>query len=137
VVPLRLAAPLALALALAAAACTCPAATAGGAAAPRAPDAAAAPAVDPESRSPVPAPGGGERVVGQYLVTVAPGAGAAPIREAFAAFGVERVAQLAGDLWLVVVKDDPGPERMEDARRRGVRLLAVQPNYRYRAYRAQ
>lgn len=101
--------------------CACP-----GAAGP-APSAAAPPATTP-------AGGDGTRVAGQYLVTVAPGAGDAPVREAFARFGVQRVERVSTDLFLVVVSPDPGPERMDEARRRDGRLRAVQPNYVYRAH---
>jgi hypothetical protein len=72
------------------------------------------------------------RVPLEYLVTVAEGAGEAAVREVYGRFGVERLERLAGHVFLVAFSEDPGLDRLEEARRQDARIRAVQPNLVYR-----
>jgi hypothetical protein len=93
--------------------------------APSAPAAAAAGARED-------APAVSSRVPREYLVTLAPGADAAAIADVYGRFGIARVRDVGRNVFLVVVAEDPGPERMEELRGRDARIVAVQPNYAYR-----
>jgi hypothetical protein len=73
-----------------------------------------------------------QRIPGEYLVTLAPGTTPEAIGVAFGALGVKSVEDLGGDLYLVTVGEDPGPERMEALRAKDARVRAVQPNLVYR-----
>jgi hypothetical protein len=73
-----------------------------------------------------------QRVPGEYLVTLAPGAGAEAIEAAFGSLGLKRVDGLGGSRYLVTVREDPGPERMRAIAAKDARIEAVQPNLVYR-----
>ena len=91
----------------------------GAARAPAAPAAAAAPS----------------RVPGEYLVTLAPGTDPRAILGALAEAGVTSIRSVGADLYVVTVRDDPGPERMKVLRANDPRIRAVQPNFLYRSTR--
>jgi hypothetical protein len=80
-----------------------------------------------------PASGASSRVPGEYLVTLASGADPKAIEAAFAAAGVTSIRPVGVGLYLVTVRDDPGPERMESLRANDPRIRAVQPNFVYRS----
>jgi hypothetical protein len=80
-----------------------------------------------------PAPNASQRVPGEYLVTLAPGADAKAIEAVYGGLGLKRVQDLGANLFLVAVGEDPGPERMEALRATDARIQAVQPNFVYRA----
>jgi hypothetical protein len=73
-----------------------------------------------------------QRVLGEYLVTLAPGADVKAIQDVYGSLGVKRVQDLGRGVFLVTVGEDPGPQRMEELRAKDARLQAVQPNFRYR-----
>ena len=73
-----------------------------------------------------------DRVRGEYIVKLAPGADPAAVRDVFGRFGVQRVQSLGGALYLVTLSGDPGPRALEEARQGDARIASVQPNYRYR-----
>lgn len=74
-----------------------------------------------------------QRVRGEYIVTLATGADAKAIEAAFGALGVRRIQDLGANMYLVVLAEDPGLERMEELRAKDERIRAVQPNFTYRA----
>lgn len=75
-------------------------------------------------------------VPGEYLVTLAPGAGAEVLEEALAGLPPHALRALAANLYLVAFRaEDPGLAALEARRAREPRLQAVQPNHVYRATR--
>ncbi len=74
------------------------------------------------------------RVTGEYLVTLDAGAGATQIAQAYGGLGIQRLEDLGGGRYLLVVAQDPGPAQMEEIRARNPRIKAIQPNFVYRAY---
>lgn len=73
-----------------------------------------------------------QRVPGEYLVTLAPGADAKAIQDVYGSLGVKRVQHVGRGVFLVTVGEDPGPQRMEELRAKDARIQAVQPNFKYR-----
>jgi hypothetical protein len=90
-------------------------------------------AAAPAAASPKAITGPSSRVPGEYLVTLAPGAGPAVIEAVFGSLGIARVQGVGGNVYLVAFRDDPGPERLESLRAKDARVQAVQPNFTYRA----
>lgn len=84
---------------------------------------AAAPRVFPEPQV---------RVPGEYLVTVAAGAGEEAVRELFARYGIAAVRGLGGGVFLLSLSRDPGPEALQALQRESPRIQALQPNFVYR-----
>jgi len=91
------------------------------------PDPAAPAAATPA----VPAPPGQDRVPGQYLVQLAPGADRAVLPEVYGRWGLQRVQDLGRDLFLLTLSEDPGPQRMSQAQQADPRIRSVQPNFVY------
>lgn len=103
-----------------------------GAAAP--PTAAPVPgAANPPSLAPRVLPGAGQaRVPGEYLVTLAHGADVAAISAVYGRLGVRQIKPVTADVYLLTLRDDPGPDAMESLRKRDARIKAIQPNFVYR-----
>jgi hypothetical protein len=76
---------------------------------------------------------GSKVVPNEYLVTLAPGSGSPLLEEAFGRFGIARIRELGGNVFLVSFDKDPGIEALERARAGEDRVVAVQPNYIYEA----
>ncbi len=74
------------------------------------------------------------RVTGEYLVTLDAGASATQIAQAYGGLGIQRIQDLGGGSYLLVVAQDPGPAQMEEIRARNPRIKAIQPNFVYRAF---
>jgi hypothetical protein len=96
-----------------------------------------APAPAPEGAPAAPADGrplgsAASTVPGEYLVTLAPDAGEALIRERFGALGIDRVRALGRNVFLVRLQTDPGLAALERIRAEDGRIRAVQPNFVYR-----
>jgi len=75
------------------------------------------------------------RIPGEYLVTLQPGADQAVVSEVYGRFGISSVKALGGNIFVVVLTRDPGPKAMDEARAGDARIQAVQPNYSYRAFK--
>ncbi len=74
-----------------------------------------------------------ERAPGEYIVTLKPGAGADFLREHYASYQVREVVDMGGNMFLIKLARDPGPDEIL---RRGIRsgkVQAVQQNFIYRA----
>lgn len=81
-------------------------------------------------------PTGARVVPGEYLVTLAPGAGAEVLEEALAGLPPREVRALGGGVFLLAFRaEDPGLAALDARRAREPRLQAVQPNHVYRATR--
>lgn len=72
------------------------------------------------------------RVPGEYLVTLAPSAEAKVISGLYGRFGIKAVKNIAPNLYLVTLTEDPGPAAMEKLRAGDARIKAVVPNFVYR-----
>lgn len=72
------------------------------------------------------------RVPGEYIVTLAPGIDAAVLHEVYGGFGIKRVQPLAPNVFLLALEKDPGLEKIDALRGRGLMIKAVQPNVGYR-----
>jgi hypothetical protein len=86
------------------------------------------PAEGPASPSPT-----RSAVPGEYLVTIAPGAGAGVVEQVYGRFGIKKTQDLGNGVVLVSLKEDPGLARMTELQAQDPRLTAVQPNFVYRA----
>lgn len=71
-------------------------------------------------------------VPGEYLVTVIAPADARVVTDTYGRFGIKRVQDLGGNVFLVTLAEDPGLARLEDLRRQEPRIQAVQPNFVYK-----
>jgi hypothetical protein len=83
-----------------------------------------APGTPPES--------GKTRVPGEYLVTLAAAGESNAIANTYGQFGIKAVKDLGNNVFLVSLRDDPGPATMESLGAGNPRIKAVQPNYVYR-----
>ncbi|MEO8717221.1 MAG: hypothetical protein ABI423_03265 [Burkholderiales bacterium] len=71
------------------------------------------------------------RVPGEYLVTVAPRVRAKAIAELYEQFGIKDIRDLGGNIFLLILAEDPGPARMEQLREENAHIRAIQPNFTY------
>jgi hypothetical protein len=69
---------------------------------------------------------------GEYVVTLVPGADVKVIDDLYGRFGIKSIKDLGGDVFLVILIEDPGPARMEELRGQNAHVKAIQPNYMYR-----
>jgi hypothetical protein len=75
------------------------------------------------------------RVPDEYLVTLAPGVDESIIAEYYAVFGIKYMHVLEEETYLLILANDPGPQKMEDLIYDDARVKAVQPNLIYWEYR--
>ena len=73
-----------------------------------------------------------KRRPGEYLVTLVPGADAKVIADLYGRFGIKSIKDLGRNIFLVILAEDPGPDRMEEIGGQNAHVKAIQPNYRYR-----
>jgi hypothetical protein len=73
------------------------------------------------------------RVPGEYLVTLAPGADVKTIADVYGRFGIKGTRELGKNLFLVIFAEDPGPAKLEELRGQNAKIKAVQPNFIYRS----
>lgn len=71
------------------------------------------------------------RVPDEYLVTLSPDADRGIIAEHYGRFGIKDIYALGGETYLLVLLNDPGPKKMEDAINDDSRVMVVQPNLVY------
>ena len=71
--------------------------------------------------------------MGEYLVTLAPGADPKAINEQYGRFQVKRTQSVGRDIYLVTLGEDPGPNQMQELAARSVQIKTVQPNFTYSA----
>lgn len=72
------------------------------------------------------------RVPGEYLITLAAPAEVKAVSDLYGRFGIKGIKNIAPNLFLVTLTEDPGPEAMEKLRMGDARIRAVEPNYVYR-----
>jgi hypothetical protein len=75
------------------------------------------------------------RVPDEYLVTLAPDVDKHIIFDYYENFGIKDVFALGGETFLLVLVNDPGPQRMESLINDEDRIVVVQPNLIYWANR--
>jgi len=73
------------------------------------------------------------RMMGQYLITLAPGTDPKAIDERYGRFQIKSTQSLGRDIYLVVLAEDPGPNQMRELAAGSVKIKSVQPNFTYRA----
>ena len=96
------------------------------------PEAVASPdSNSPPAESPVAA--AGDRVPGEYIVTLSPEAGAEVITRALTAYAPVLGRDLGEGRYLVHIGTDPGPDKVSAAIRVESAIKAIQPNFVYRA----
>jgi hypothetical protein len=71
------------------------------------------------------------RVPDEYLVTLAPEVDKNIIFEYYSPFGIKDIFALGGETFLVVLVNDPGPQKMESVIDKEDRIVVVQPNLIY------
>ncbi|HEY8370453.1 MAG TPA: hypothetical protein VIM86_14175 [Thermodesulfobacteriota bacterium] len=74
----------------------------------------------------------GQRVPGEYLVTVRAGTDERRIRDLFAEYQVAGLRRVRDDVFLLRIAKDPGPEAVRARGLSSPDVTAVQPNYAYR-----
>ena len=81
-----------------------------------------------------PIPSAQSTVPGEYIVTLAPGADVAAVRQVYGRFGLRKVQELGGGVFLLRLEQDPGLARMIELQAQDPRIRAVQPNFVYQAF---
>ncbi len=76
------------------------------------------------------------RVADEYLVTLAPDADKSIISDYYGRFGIKDIYTLGDETYLLVLVNDPGPQKMVALVNEDSRVLAVQPNLVYWNYRS-
>jgi hypothetical protein len=71
------------------------------------------------------------RVPGEYLVTLAAPARVQAITDLYGRFGVKSLRQVAPNVFLMTLTEDPGPAAIEKLRTGNVHIRAVEPNLFY------
>ena len=77
-------------------------------------------------------PVNGNRMPGQYLVTLKEEGDTEILYEAFAAYGVKSINDLSMGRYLITLDKDPGPEEITKEAATNTDIKHVQPNYIYR-----
>ncbi len=75
------------------------------------------------------------RVPNEYLVTLAPNEGDGVISNHYGRFGIKYLHALEQETFLLVLSDDPGPQKMGALIQGDSRIKFVQPNLIYWDYR--
>jgi hypothetical protein len=75
-----------------------------------------------------------DQVPGEWLVTVRPGVNAAALLTRYRALGVLAVTPVSADLFLLRFAPDRSPSAAQVRAAGATDVVAVQPNFRYRAF---
>jgi hypothetical protein len=70
-------------------------------------------------------------VPGEYLVTVATPARVQAITDLYWRFGIKSLKEIAPNVFLMALTEDPGPAAIEKLRAGNVYIRAVEPNLLY------
>jgi hypothetical protein len=89
-------------------------------------------APEPSQAAPAVASSPQSRVPGEYLVTVTAPAGVKAVTDLYGRFGIKSIREIAPNLFLMTLAEDPGPATLEALRKGAAQIKAVEPNYRYR-----
>lgn len=76
------------------------------------------------------------RVPDEYLITLSPDADKAIIAEYYGKYGIKDIFALGGETYLLVLRNDPGPQTIVSQVFDDDRIMAVQPNIVYWDYRS-
>lgn len=71
------------------------------------------------------------RVPDEYIITLSPDADKNIIAEHYGRFGIKDIFALGGETYLLVLQNDPGPQKMEAVIYDDTRVMVVQPNLVY------
>jgi hypothetical protein len=98
--------------------------------------AACSQAAVPASTSTVASSAQQQRAPHEYLVTLSEGADARALADVYGRFGILQTKSIGNNVYLLKLRDDPGPQSMEELVRGDARIKAVQPNFIYRINRS-
>lgn len=87
--------------------------------------------VEPQM-APAPAASQHSRVPGEYLVTLAAPPRVQAITDLYGRFGIKSLKEIAPNVYLMTLTEDPGPAAIEKLRAGNVHIRAVEPNLIYR-----
>ncbi len=73
-----------------------------------------------------------DRVAGEYVVTLLPGADVALLRKAYGAYRIRAIVGLGGNMFLIKLGKDPGLGMIQRKARESGGVKTVQPNFSYR-----
>ncbi len=76
-------------------------------------------------------PMNGDRVIGEYLVSLRPGVSPDLIRQVYKQYGVQSLKKIGSDLYLIKLETDPGVKEIQALITEQMRY--VEPNQIYRA----
>lgn len=71
------------------------------------------------------------RVPGEYLVTLAAPARVQAITDLYGRFGIKSLKEIAPNVFLMALTEDPGPAAIEKLRAGNARIKATEPNLLY------
>ena len=71
------------------------------------------------------------RVPGEYLVTLAAPARVQAITDLYGRFGIKSLREIAPNVYLMTLTEDPGPAAIEKLRAGNTHIRAVEPNLIY------
>jgi hypothetical protein len=71
------------------------------------------------------------RIPGEYLVTLAAPARVQAITELYGRLGIKSLKEIAPNVYLMTLAEDPGPAAIEKLRAGNVHIRAVEPNLVY------
>lgn len=73
------------------------------------------------------------RLVGQYIITLKEGASVEIIKRVFQQYGIHSIQDLPKRRYLIILKEDPGPDDIAKQAATSADIESVHPNYLYRA----
>lgn len=76
-----------------------------------------------------------DRVPGEYIMTVSPGAGEEVLRRQYRIYGIRKITALGANMFLVKLGNDPGLDAVQRKAAESGKVEEVQPNYIYRGNR--
>ena len=79
-------------------------------------------------------PADDDRVPGEWLVTVRPGVSAADLMTRYRTLGVLTAIPVSAELYLLRFPPDRSPSEAQVRTAGAIEVVAVQPNFRYRAF---
>ncbi len=74
----------------------------------------------------------GNRVSGQYIVSLKKGVSTKTLTDVFNKFGIRSIKNLSNSRYLITLEQDPGPEIIAKQGATSSKIEYVQPNYIYR-----
>ena len=87
--------------------------------------------IEPRTLSPQPVLE--NRLPGQYIITLKEGGNSETLTSVFQQYGIKAIQNVSRNRYLIILKQDPGPEIITKQAATSSEIEAVQPNYTYQA----